>query len=126
MDGETKKVSVKLDALPAKTARRWRARVGCTLYQGYGATEACGAIALIPAGSPFPEGTVGRVAPKREVRLVDPQTLRPVDPEEPGELWVSGPYLPSAYWNNPEETEQETSCGWTARGGCSSWIGPRT
>ncbi len=37
---------------------------------------------------------------------MDPQTLRPVDPEEPGELWVTGPHLPRAYWNNPKETEQ--------------------
>lgn len=94
------------DALPLEVARRWRARVGCDLHQGYGATEACGAISLTPAGSRYPEGTVGRVVRGREIRLVDPQTLQPVGTGQPGELWVSGPHLPQRYWNNPAETER--------------------
>ncbi len=93
------------DVLPLEVARRWKARVGCELYQGYGATETCGAISLIPAGSPHPEGSVGRVVRSREIRLVDPQTLQPVPPGQPGELWVSGPNLPRCYWNKPRETE---------------------
>lgn len=93
------------DALPLEVARRWKARVGCELYQGYGATETCGAISLIPAGSPYPEGTVGRVVRSREVLLVDPQTLQPVELGQPGELWVSGPHLPRSYWNSPRESE---------------------
>lgn len=94
------------DALPSEVARRWEARFGQKIRQGYGATEACGAIALIPAGQTFPEGTVGKVAPSREVRLVDPETLEPVRTGEPGELWVWGPHLPTRYWNKPEETGQ--------------------
>ncbi len=93
------------DALPLEVARRWKARAGCELYQGYGATETSGAIALIPAGSPYPEGSVGRVVRSREVRLMGPQTLQPVQPGDPGELWVSGPDLPRYYWNKPKETE---------------------
>lgn len=94
------------DALPVEVARRWKERVGCPLYQGYGATEACGAITLTPAGSAYPEGTVGRVVRSREILLVDPQSLQPVAPGQPGELWVSGPNLPKGYWNNLRETEQ--------------------
>ncbi len=37
---------------------------------------------------------------------MDPQTLRPVDPEEPGGALATGPHLPRAYWNNPKETEE--------------------
>jgi long-chain acyl-CoA synthetase len=94
------------DVLPLEVARRWQARFGQNIRQGYGATEACGAIALIPAGQAFPEGTVGKVAPSREVRLVNPETLEPVRTGEPGELWVWGPHLPTQYWNKPEETGQ--------------------
>jgi long-chain acyl-CoA synthetase len=93
------------DALPLEVARRWKRRFGLELYQGYGATEACGAISLTPAGSPFPEGTVGQVARGREIRIVDPLTLDPVR-GEPGELWVTGAHLPRRYWNKPEETRQ--------------------
>lgn len=94
------------DALPVEVARRWKARFGQQIYQGYGATEACGAISLTPAGHEFPEGTVGRVARSREILLVDPQTLEPVGPGQPGELWVWGPHLPTRYWNKPEESRQ--------------------
>ncbi len=94
------------EALPPEVARRWKAKFGVELYQGYGATEAVGAISLTPAGQPFPEGTVGRVARGREVRVVDPQTLLPVAPDTPGEVWVTGPHLPRSYWNKPEETRQ--------------------
>ncbi|MDR7601548.1 MAG: class I adenylate-forming enzyme family protein [Armatimonadota bacterium] len=94
------------DALPPDMSRRWKARFGLEIHQGYGATEACGAISMTPAGQPFPEGTVGRVVRGREVRIVDPETLRPCSPGEPGELLVSGPHLPTAYWNRAEETRR--------------------
>lgn len=94
------------DTLPLELARRWKARFGREIHQGYGATEACGAISMTPAGQPFPDGTVGRVVRGREVRIVDPETLRPCAPGEPGELLVSGPHLPTAYWNKPEETRR--------------------
>lgn len=100
------------DALPVEVARRWKALVGSTLYQGYGATEACGAISLTPAGAAFPEGTVGKVARSREVLLIDPESLEPVGPEQPGELWVSGSNLPQQYWNNPQETDRAFARRW--------------
>jgi long-chain acyl-CoA synthetase len=92
------------DALPAETARRWRERTGQPLYQGYGATETCGGIALAHAGVPGPEGTVGRVCSHQEVLLVDPETLEPVAPGEGGEVLVSSRHMVAGYWNKPEET----------------------
>ena len=46
------------DVLPAETAARWRRHTGQPLYQGYGATETCGGVALCPAGVEVPEGSV--------------------------------------------------------------------
>src|SRR5512133_2483658 len=40
--------------LPAEIAARWRRRTGHPLYQGYGATETCGGVALCPAGVEAP------------------------------------------------------------------------
>ncbi|MCS7173549.1 MAG: long-chain fatty acid--CoA ligase [Armatimonadetes bacterium] len=127
------------DALPPELARRWKTRFGLEIHQGYGATEACGAISMTPAGPPFPEGTVGQVVRGREVRIVDPETLRPCSPGEPGELLVSGPNLPTAYWNRPEETQRAfsctkdacgtepgTSCAGMRTGGSTPWTGPQT
>ena len=42
--------------------------------------------------------------PFQRVRLVDPDTLAPVPPDEPGELLVSSEYMVTAYWQKPEET----------------------
>jgi long-chain acyl-CoA synthetase len=92
------------DTLPGETARRWQARTGRPLHQGYGATETCGGVALSPAGVAAPEGTVGRVCGHQSVLLVDPATLSPVSAGEAGELLVSSRHMVRGYWNKPEET----------------------
>lgn len=92
------------DVLPLEVAKRWLDKFGRPIYQGYGATETCGAVSLTPAGEPFPEGTAGNVVPYQEVKLVNPDTLEPVSPGEPGELLVSSEPMVTQYWNKPEET----------------------
>jgi long-chain acyl-CoA synthetase len=101
------------DVLPRETARRWHARTGHPLYQGYGATETCGGVALCRAGEPAPEGAVGRVCGHQAVILVDSATLEPVPGGEPGELLVSSHHMVRNYWNTPEETAR---CFITAQG----------
>ncbi len=92
------------DALPAETARRWKERVGQPLYQGYGATETCGGVAVNHAGVEAPEGTVGKVSSHQRILIADPETLQPVAPGEGGELLVSSEHMTRGYWNKPEET----------------------
>jgi long-chain acyl-CoA synthetase len=94
------------DALPLETARRWRERTGHPLYQGYGATETAGGVALCGADVPGPPGTVGRVCAHQAVLLADPATLQPVPEGEAGELLVSSRHMVRAYWNKPEETSR--------------------
>ena len=92
------------DVLPAETAARWRRRTGRPLYQGYGATETCGGIALSPGGEDVPEGTVGKVCAHQTVSIADPDSLEAVAAGAPGELLVSAPDMVTGYWNKPEET----------------------
>jgi long-chain acyl-CoA synthetase len=92
------------DVLPVEVGRRWQRKFGIPIYQGYGATEAAGGIALTPTDAPFPEGTAGRVLPTRTVRVVDPVTLQAPPPGEPGELLLSGDGMTTEYWRKPEET----------------------
>lgn len=94
------------DALPAEVARRWQKKFGRPIYQGYGATETCGGVALTPAGEPFPEGAAGKILPVWQIRLTDPDTLETVPPGEAGELLVSSDRMVTAYWNKPEETAE--------------------
>jgi long-chain acyl-CoA synthetase len=95
------------DVLPTEVANRWYQKFKIPLYQGYGATELCAAISLSYSrdGMP-PEGAAGKISPGSKFRLVDPDTLEPVPPSEPGELLATSPYAVKSYWNKPEETEK--------------------
>jgi long-chain acyl-CoA synthetase len=92
------------DTLPRETARRWHERTGHPLYEGYGATETAGGVAVCVAGDAEPPGTVGRACAHQSLLLVDPATLAPVPEGEAGELLVSSRHMVRAYWNKPEET----------------------
>lgn len=95
------------DVMPTEVARRWLKKFGVPLYQGYGATELCGAISLSYAQNGIPpEGAAGRISPGSKYMLVEPDTLEPVPPGEPGELLATSPYSVKAYWNKPEETQR--------------------
>jgi long-chain acyl-CoA synthetase len=93
------------DAMPVEVGHRWFKRFNIPLYQGYGATELCGAISLSFAedGIP-PEGSAGRIVPDDKFKLVDPETLKEVPPGEPGELLGSSEFAVREYWNKPDET----------------------
>lgn len=55
-------------------------------------------------GGEAPPGSAGKVTPLQKVKLVDPDTLEPIPPGEPGELLVSSEHMVRAYWDKPKET----------------------
>jgi long-chain acyl-CoA synthetase len=57
-------------------------------------------------GEQAPAGSAGKVTPLQKVKLVDPDTLEPVPPGEPGEVLVYSEHMVRAYWNKPEETAE--------------------
>ena len=92
------------DVLPVEVSRRWKERFGTPIFQGYGATETCGGVAMCPTDIDNPPKSVGRIVASKTVRIVNPAFLEPVPPGEPGELIVSSRHMVSAYINKPEET----------------------
>lgn len=92
------------DVLPVEVGKRWEEKFGKCIYQGYGATETCGGVAMCPVDIRNPARSVGRVVPSKKIRLVDPATLDEVKQGEPGELLVSSEQMVKAYLNKPEET----------------------
>jgi len=92
------------DVLPVEIGKRWQEKFDRVIYQGYGATETCGGVAMCPVGRESPPRSVGRVVASKTVRLVDPATLTPVKPGEPGELLVHSEFMVKTYLNKPEET----------------------
>jgi len=92
--------------LPVEVNQRWRKRFNRPIYQGYGATETCGGVSMCPTDEENPLKSIGRVLPSKEIRIVDPNTLEPVPPGEPGEVLVHSERMVRAYWNKPEETRE--------------------
>jgi acyl-CoA synthetase (AMP-forming)/AMP-acid ligase II len=91
--------------LGAETARDVEARIGCSVTQGYGMTEASPVTHLVGAFSATRKpGSVGPPLPGTECRLVDPETGTDVGSGERGELWIRGPQVMLGYLGNPEAT----------------------
>jgi fatty-acyl-CoA synthase len=62
-------------------------------------------------------GTVGRVHPNVEVKVVDPTTRRVVPRGEPGELCTRGYSVMLGYWDDPERTAEAVDrAGWMHTG----------
>jgi acyl-CoA synthetase (AMP-forming)/AMP-acid ligase II len=73
--------------------------------QGWGLTEttACVCIPDRAAGGTRP-GTVGRLVPNTELRVVDPDTGQERVAGEIGELWVRGPQVMAGYRDRADQT----------------------
>ena len=62
-------------------------------------------------------GSVGRVLPNTELRVVDTETGTDLGPGERGELWVRGPQVMEGYLNRPQATaEMLDGDGWLRTG----------
>jgi len=94
------------DALPVEIGRRWQAKFGRSIRQGYGATETCGGVSMCPADVENPAKSVGKVLASKEVKLVDPLSLKDVATGETGELLVRSAHMVKAYLNKPKETRE--------------------
>jgi fatty-acyl-CoA synthase len=85
----------------------------------YGLTEASPVITQTEASDSLEHrvGTVGRVLPGLEVRLVAPGTMAPLPAGQPGELLVRGHAVMKGYYQKPAETATAiTPDGWLHTG----------
>jgi acyl-CoA synthetase (AMP-forming)/AMP-acid ligase II len=91
--------------LGPEVERACSARLGCTVSQGYGMTEASPVTHFrpIPPGQTKP-GSIGPAIPNTEVMLVDISSGQPLGADEQGELWIRGPQVMQGYLNNPAAT----------------------
>ena len=102
--------------LGAAVEQRCAERLGGTVGQGFGMTEATACIAVMRPEAPRP-GSVGRLLPNTEARIVDPTSGADLGPGRTGELWVRGPQLMTGYLGNPEATAEVLDAeGWLHTG----------
>jgi acyl-CoA synthetase (AMP-forming)/AMP-acid ligase II len=105
-----------LDAELAEVAAR---RLDVEIGQAYGMTELSPGTHLVPDGTArsAPPGTVGKLFPSTEARLVAPETGEDVGVGEPGEIWIRGPQRMKGYFGRQEETDTMIDAdGWLHTG----------
>jgi acyl-CoA synthetase (AMP-forming)/AMP-acid ligase II len=79
-------------------------------------TEAGAAYGLMPKGEAISHpGSVGRIAPPAEVRIVGADT-KPVPPDEVGEVEMRLPGIPREYFDDPQGTADTWQDGWLVTG----------
>jgi len=95
------------DLQRAVAARLPQAAVG----QGWGMTETAVGATMPDRDAGTVPGSVGRVMPSTELRVVDPDTRADLGAGEPGELWVRGPQVMAGYLGRPEATAETVDAG---------------
>lgn len=106
------------EVLPPPVFDAWRERFGIELVDVVGSTEALHDFLANPPGA-VRRGSVGRVVPGFEARLVDDDG-RPVGPGVVGHLLIRGPTTALGYWRRRERT-QATMLGAWLRTGDMAW-----
>lgn len=94
--------------------RRAEERLGTSIREGYGLTEATFATIDLPPDPPTP-GSVGRPVWGVEVRVVD-EALADVAPGETGEVLLRGHNAMSGYWDDRGATSAVVHQGWLRTG----------
>ncbi|MGD8166804.1 AMP-binding protein [Herbiconiux sp. P16] len=109
--------------LDGALARAVAERIGCTVCQGYGMTEASPVTHAIPvARTDIDRSSIGLALPNTECRVVDALTGEDVavpeqGPSAPGELLVRGPQVMTGYLADEEATRHALDAeGWLHTG----------
>ncbi|HSL01306.1 MAG TPA: AMP-binding protein [Rubrobacteraceae bacterium] len=85
--------------------------------QGWGMTETTVGVAGTDRRLGTVPGSVGRIMPNTELRVLDPQTGDDLGVGERGELWARGPQVMAGYLNRPEATAENIDAdGWLRTG----------
>jgi long-chain acyl-CoA synthetase len=92
-------------AVQQATAKLWKDKTGCPVFEGYGLSETSPSVTCNPVTNTGFTGTIGLPLPSTEVRMLD-DAGREVPLGQPGELAVRGPQVMAGYWQRPDETAQ--------------------
>jgi long-chain acyl-CoA synthetase len=106
--------------MSAELIRRFEARYGVPVIEGYGLSEGTVASVVNPLHGLRKPGTVGLPLPGQSVWVVDPHG-KPLPPGQPGEVVITGPNLMRGYLGRPEETARTIRDGWLHTGDVGSF-----
>jgi fatty-acyl-CoA synthase len=91
-------------AMPEAVATRLFERCGIEYMEGYGMTETISQTHMNPPGH-VRKQCLGIPTFDTESLVIDPDSLRPLGPNERGEIVSRGPQMLVGYWNNPGATQ---------------------
>jgi len=92
-------------AMPEAIAKKLQDVCGLTYVEGYGLTETIAPTHMNPPARPKAQ-CLGIPIFDTDVRVIDPETLVELGPNEVGEIVCRGPQVFQGYWQNPQATEE--------------------
>jgi len=118
--GSLRFVMAGAEKLPDRISQAFEDHFGIRPNEGYGCTECSPAVTVNTTdfrAASFRQvgakrGSIGHPLPGISVKIVDPDTLEAVAPNEPGLLLVRGPNIMRGYLNKPEKTADVLRDGW--------------
>lgn len=91
--------------LPAAVGEKLKDEIGISYEEGYGLSETISQTHVNPPDRPKLQ-CLGVPHFDVDARVVDPETLEELGPNEEGEIVVSGPQVMEGYWKRPEADEE--------------------
>lgn len=91
--------------MPKAVAAKLKEFTGLDYIEGYGLSETIAATHINPVDNPKPQ-CLGIPVFDIDSRVINPDTLEELGPNETGEIVMAGPQIFLGYWNRPDETAQ--------------------
>lgn len=93
--------------LPVEVKKKFEAKTGCKVFEGYGLTES-GPVATV--NPPFGEnvaGSIGLPIPQTVIEIINrDDKVTPMELGERGEVCIRGPQVMKGYYKRPEDTAE--------------------
>ncbi|MCX6909497.1 MAG: AMP-binding protein, partial [Verrucomicrobia bacterium] len=122
--GSLRFVMTGAEKLPERLAQAFEDQFGIRPMEGYGCTE-CSPVVTVNTrdfrAAGFRQvgakrGKIGHPLPGVSVRIVDPDTMKPVATGQPGLMLIRGPNVMKGYLGRPEKTAEVLRDGWYVTG----------
>ncbi len=102
--------------LPMEVQKAFESLTGASLVEGFGLSEASPVTHVNPIVGKRKIGTIGLPVSDTDSMIVDPETRKPLEPGQQGELAIKGPQVMKGYWNMADETAAVLRDGWLYTG----------
>jgi acyl-[acyl-carrier-protein]-phospholipid O-acyltransferase/long-chain-fatty-acid--[acyl-carrier-protein] ligase len=93
------------EKLSENVRKKFDEKMGITIFEAYGVTES-GACITVNYPNDYCHGSVGRLMPDVQCRIVDTETYEELQPGEEGLICIKGPNVMDGYYKSPELTSQ--------------------